>query len=314
MPSPKGTKLPFPTFPEFKRLTIDDRDDVMRAVKHLCPSYDLSFQGLMTWWNTMDNIAVSELNDNLVIPYYMPGDEVNAGLSLVGTNAIDESICAIFDYLKAKGEPVRLVNVPEFVLSYVRYHDMFTFTDQRDFAEYVMPLAHFYPLKNMAPHWAQKVKQLLAKYPREEIKVRALDLEVPSQKTELLAAARTWRTRNKINDFGRVEGDCMRYLITNAQALGIENLCVYVNDTMWGFCLYEVGADRKTLIMKHIKATHPETFGFEFIGYHLAENLLAQGYKDVNFGADYGIKPLRMFMLTLGTYNFQRKYIIEPRK
>jgi hypothetical protein len=303
----------FKTFPEFSKLTLADRDAFLDATKNFSPSYDLSLYGLMTWWNILGTAAVAQHNGNLVIPYYIPGDDDNAGLALVGKTEVDESICAIFDYLKGQHRPVRLVNVPEFVLSNIRYHDMFTFTDQRDYFDYVLPLSHFYPLKNMAPHWSHKVKKLLAKYPRSSLEVKSLDLDIPSQKAELLAAARIWRTKNKINDYGLVEADCMNYAIKNAGKLGIENLCLFVEGKLWGFCLYEVCDDQKTLIMNHIKATHPSTFGFEFISYMFAERLVSQGYECANFGADHGIEPLRMFMLTLGASNFCRKYIIEPR-
>lgn len=102
----------FKTFPEFSKLTLADREEYEGFVKDFPPIYDISFPGMMTRWNTFGEILVATLNGNLVIPYWLPGDEKRSGLSLVGTKDVDEPLCSLFDYLRSKNEPVRLVNVP----------------------------------------------------------------------------------------------------------------------------------------------------------------------------------------------------------
>lgn len=137
----------FKTFPEFSKLTLADRHDYEALVKDYPPIDDISFTSLMTWWSSLENTSVSRLNGNLVISYCLPGEDKFTGLSLVGTNDVDESICAIFDYLREKGEPLRLVNVPEFVISNAAYPAMFNFKEQRALHEYILPLSGFYPSK-----------------------------------------------------------------------------------------------------------------------------------------------------------------------
>lgn len=303
----------FKTFPEFSRLTLEDKDEYERRIKDYPPMYDISFPGLMAWWNPLGNMAISELNGNLIIPYWLPGDEENAGLSIIGTHKIDESICAIFDHLRSKGEHARLVNVPEFVLSYIRYHDLYEFKEQRSQSEYVLPLSHFYPLKNMAPHWQRIAARLMTMMEGKRMTVSSLDMQIESDRNLLLESAAKWRTKNKINDFGAIEGESMETYINNSEELGVDNLCLFVNGKLWGFCLYQASTDNKYVIMKHIKATHRLTCGFEILGYLFAKRFVEQGFGYVNLGPDYNIHSLRMFMLTLGTSNFFRKYTIEPR-
>jgi hypothetical protein len=303
----------FQTFPKFTKLTLKDREKYEALIKDYPPIYDISFPALMSWWNPLDNMAVSELNGNLVIPYWLPGDEENSGLSLVGTKKIDESICTIFDHLREKGDPVRLINVPEFVLSYIRYHDLYDFTEERDRNEYVLPLSHFYPLKNMAPHWQKVAARFIDKMDGKYFVVRNLDLDVKEDRDLLLSSAKEWRTKNKLNDFGQIEGDCIEVYIKNSKKMGIENLCLFVNGKLWGFALFQVPVDKRYIIMKHIKATHRLTCGFEILGYMFAKWWIEHGATTVNIGPDYNIHCLRMFMLTLGQSNFFRKYIIEPR-
>lgn len=304
----------FNTFPEFSKLRLEDKDSYEAYIKDYPPIYDISFPGLMSWWNPLGNMAISELNGNLVIPYWLPGDEENAGLSLIGTHKIDESICAIFDHLREKGEPVRLINVPEFVLSYIRYHDMYNLVEQEGLKDYLMPFSHFYPLKNMAPHWRSRVERFINNTHADDVTCRCLDLKNPTDKSLILTKAKIWRPKNKINDFGQIEGDAIEHIISESEALNIDNLCLFVNNELWGFCLYEVSANRKYVIMKHIKATNKNTCGFELLAYFFSKRLTDQGFTYANLGADYDIQALRMFMLTIGADKFFRKYKIEPRQ
>src|SRR6185369_7708435 len=127
----------FKTFPEFSKLTLADKAEYEELIKNMPSIHDISFFGLMTWWNPLGSMQISLLNGNLVIPYWLPGDDKHSGLSLVGTNDVDESLCILFDHLREKGDPIRLVNVPDFVVANVRFHEMFNFKEERQYNEYV---------------------------------------------------------------------------------------------------------------------------------------------------------------------------------
>src|SRR5689334_20268559 len=88
----------FSTFPEFGRLTLKDKAQYEAYIRDMPPVDDISFSALMGWWNPLDNMSVAELNGNLVVPYWMAGAERHSGLSLIGTENIDQSIATIFDY------------------------------------------------------------------------------------------------------------------------------------------------------------------------------------------------------------------------
>lgn len=111
----------FRQFPDFTKLTLADKSRYEAEIADFPPFSDISFATLMIWWNTLDSCAVAKLNDNLVISYWLPGDEAKSGLSLIGRNKVDESMCTILDYLEAEGKAQKLVHVPEFVLSAIKY-------------------------------------------------------------------------------------------------------------------------------------------------------------------------------------------------
>jgi hypothetical protein len=301
----------FKTFPEFTKLTLKDREKYEVYVRDLPPIHDISFAGLVTWWNALDNMSVSVLNGNLVVPYWLPGNEKRSGLSVIGTNDIDETLCSVFDYLREKGEPVRLVNVPEFVVRNVKYPAMFNFRNDRMYDEYILSVADYYPLKNMNAFRRRKVERRLAKVDEKNIMVKSLDLSSEDNRDFLWRMAVAWQSKG-INNYGRHELSAMRTAIEHSDKLKIDNACLFVNGEMYGFCLYETGSDGRYVSMRHIKATHVSTLGFELIAYMFAKWFAEQGVLYANIASDFGIMRLRMFMLTLGPTNFFRKYIIEP--
>ncbi|MBX6334320.1 hypothetical protein IRY61_03210 [Candidatus Saccharibacteria bacterium] len=103
----------------------------------------------MIWWNSLGGLKVSQLNGNLVISYWLPGDEELSGLSLVGTRNIDESICTIFDYLSDNNELPRLVNIPDFVVQNIRYPELFRFRMAGSADEYLLSLHKFASIDTM---------------------------------------------------------------------------------------------------------------------------------------------------------------------
>lgn len=301
----------FKTFPEFSKLTLQDRDEYEALIKDYPPVHDVAFASLMSWWNTFGGMSVSLLYDNLIIPYWLPGDDKHSGLSIVGNNHIDESLCVLFDYLREKGEPVRLINVPEFVVSNVRYPAMFNFREDRAHHEYILPVSGFYPIKNMQSYRRRKAERQLSKAGDVSMITESLDLSRRDNREFLWEATLKWQAKG-INNYGKLEQDAIKICLNDAEELGVDNVCLFVNGELYGFCLYYLGHDKRYVAVKHIKATHVSTLGFELIAYMFAKWFSEQGIVYTNVCADFGLMRLRMFMLTLGPHNFFRKYIVEP--
>jgi hypothetical protein len=257
----------FKTFPDFSRLTLQDRKEYEALIKDYPPINDISFPALMTWWDQLENgPPIALLNGNLVLSYWLPGDEKHSGLSLIGTNKVDESICTLFDYLRERGDPVRLVNIPEFVVASIQYTELFNSTEQRRFHEYVVDPSCFYPLKNLAFYKRKRVEKIIARAGEEDIVVKSLDLHSKQDQTLLLETAERWWTRNS-NDFGKVQKEAITKCILQSEALGIESLAVFVRGEMYGFCLYQYTQDKRFIVVPHIKGTHKDALSFELIGY-----------------------------------------------
>lgn len=301
----------FATFPEFSTLTIKHKEEFQTFVSPFPPIGDIQFATLLTWWDSLDGVQVAQLNGNLVVQYWRPGDEARSGLSLIGTQAVDETICTIFDYLRERNQPVRLVNVAEFVVSEVEYPAMFSFHEERAYHEYIIPVANFYPFKNITGYRNRKIQRLFKKYGKDNLVSKSLDLQKQANVDLLIEATDTWWKKN-LNDFGSVGKETIKKSIRHANALGFENVCMFADDTLLGFCLYQQPSDKRYVICSHIKATQNDTLTFELIAYMLGQWFGNQGFTYGNLTEDWGRLRLRMFMLTLGPSNFFRKYTVEP--
>jgi hypothetical protein len=264
----------------------------------------------MTWSNTYDQMRIATLNGNVILPYWLPGEE-HSGLGLIGTNNIDETLCTIFDHLKGKGEVARVVSVPEFVVASIRYPSMFKIKPVRKYDEYIVSVSKYYPLTSMNGPRRLITERALKRAGEENITVRSLKLSSVEDRDYLLGALTAWQSKN-INDYGMVERDAIKLCVLNAKILNIQNACIYICGIMYGFCLYEISADGKYATVLGVKATHKRSLGFELIAYAMAKWFMQQGIELVNLNYDLGLLRLRGFMLTLGPINFFRKYIIEP--
>lgn len=301
----------FKTFPEFTKLTLEDKDEYESYIKDFPPYANLAFESLMTWWNALDQAAVSYLNGNLVISYWLPGFEADAGLALVGTNEVDASLCALFDHLAAKGDRQRLIFVPESVVRNVQYPELFRFKAQRADHEYILSTAQYADLDSMAPWKKQKIQRQLSGLKDLHVEVRPLRLANVRECNTFLETVRPWWGKN-INFFGELEQDALSLMIKHYRELELKSVALFIEGRLQGFCIYSRPHDSRHVIVHCIKATNSKMLRFELIGHLFAKYVSERGVEFVNINSDAGDLRLRMFMLTLGPHNFLHNYIVEP--
>lgn len=304
----------FKTFPEFSKLTLADRERYEALIKDYPPVAEIAFTNIMQWWDHLGTASVSLLNGNLIVSYWLPGDEKASGLSLVGTNRLDESICAIFDYLKERGELPRVVHMPEFMIDHIEYPELFNFESERTLDEYIVSLASFYPLRHMSPIRRRRVRKFLAKVEEKDIVVRPLDLAEEANRRLLFDATNRWPKDGTVNRPSKLSSEAMFLSITEAEALGTENLCLFVKGKLQAFMLYHQPHDRRYVVLLQAKVSFAMPYIFDCAVYAWARYLSEQGVMYANLNVDFGVPMLRIVKLALGPQNFFRKYTVEPTK
>jgi hypothetical protein len=308
----KTTTHTFKTFPEFSELTLADRDEWEELIADFPPISSISFADLMVWWATMDNPRVSLLNGNLVISYMLPGNEEATGLSIIGTNNIDESICTIFDYQREKGDSPKLIHVPEFVIASFKYPELYEIKGTRQFDECVLSNKALVDIDNLPDHKKEKIASFQKFIEQNTIKLTNLDLTNIKNQELLVQTAKKWETQGPFNGLVKHERESLERSVWYAPDLGIENICVFINDKLYAYLLF------KPIKSKHYALIYYARFNsernlFDYAVFKFAEWFNLHGIEYVNIEEDYGLNMLRAAKLNLAPVNFFRKYIIEPK-
>jgi hypothetical protein len=299
----------FKTFPEFTKLTLADREEYESYIKDFPPISDLAFPSLMTMWSVLDNAQVSVLNGNLIISYWMPGDDRRSGLSLLGANRVDESICAIFDYLRDSGRPARLVNVPQFVIDSIRYPEIFHFDLKYGDEDCIVAFKRFAILSNLPNYKRTRIKKFVKN--SGNLGIKSLDLRSYYNRKLLLDCAEQWPKKN-LNNIGQFEEDALRLCVPHATELSIKNVCLFEDGGLIAYNLYYIYPQSKYLLISHSRLDYAIPHIFDYMAYSFSQHFLSEGVEFGNIHSDMGILRLRALKIALKPVDILRKYTIEP--
>ena len=302
----------FKLFPEFSKLELGDRLKYEHLLKDYPPIDAIQFYTLISWWNTLDSCRISRLNDNLIISYWLPGMEAMSGLSVIGSNCIDETICAVFDEQKQKGEEPKVVQIPEFVIDNIKHPELFNFTPMVDLDEYVIPVAGLYPLSNEPVFKRQRIRKFISVVGEQSIICKSLDLRNDDEKLQLLKAIGCWSRKGKGNAFSTYSDDAMKFSVDNHEVLGFKNVCLFVNGELESCMLYYPSNDKRYALVSHFRVNSEIPYTFEYACYAFCDWMSSQGYYFLNLTYDAGIPSLRTLKLSLKPSHFFRKYTISP--
>lgn len=300
----------FKTFPEFSKLTLADREEYERLVAEYPPVGDITFTILKLWWDTLGAAAVSRLNNNLVVSYWTPGDEQHSGLSLIGTRQVDQSICDIFDHLRARGEKPKLVNVPDFVVNSMRYPELFSFWSDNHDDEYIITTSKYAELEKLPQYMRIRVRKFIREHRQENLKMKGVDLHSFVNRQLLLEASERWPLRG-VNNMSRFGRQLLPVVVENSPFLNVACMGLYIDKELEGYCLYdETASDQVTLLSVRLNYALPRIF--DYAAYGFAKYLIDRGVERVNLYSDSSTRTMRIVKLGLKPDNFYRKYIIEP--
>lgn len=301
----------FKTFPQFTKLTLADKEEYESYVKDFPPICDVTYASSIIWWGTLGGFAASVLNDNLVLSYWLPGDDEHSGLSLIGTTDVDQSICAIFDYLRERGEAPKLVNVPDFVVNSLRYPEIFNFKVGRGNDEYLISLARFAQIEYMPQYMRFRARRFMRQVGKQHIELQEIDLGALRNRQLLFDMAARWPLRG-INNIHKLEREVLPTAINHAEALDIQAVGLYVSGQLEAYCLYIPTSDIDHVIISHARANYDMPYIFDYIVHAFSRYLMDRGHKYINLHADSGSQKMRALKLALKPENFFRKYTIEP--
>lgn len=304
--------LPFKSFPEFRHLKLDDRVAYENFIKQFPPISDISFPKIIDWWEFFGDLRLAELNGNLVVSYENYTDERALGLSLVGKNDIDGSICQIFDYLKQNDHPVRLVNVPEFVVELIDYPEMFNFTPSYRDDEYVLDLTRFATIENCSALKRRRIKQFMQNNLQNQVKLKSVNLNYESTRQKLLDAIDGWPHKG-VNALGGLETRVLRGRINSDEDTGVRNACIFINGELQAYLIYHLLHDKEYIMITHCRVNYSIPGMFDYMTYAFSKYFTDKGFKYANIHSDLDSVRMRVLKIALKPAKFFRKYTIEPQ-
>lgn len=305
----------FRTFPEFSELKLEDRDAYNQLISKYPPLSEISFASLMTWWSSLGSCKVALLNKNLVIAYWMPGDEPNSGLSLVGTNKIDESICEIFDYQKQNNGECRLVHVPEFTLSKINYPNMYDCQQEQDYNEMILPIEISSNFEEAPEFIRSKITAFMKASKGKIVNLNSLDMTDSKILALIIKKYYEWKHKPHnlvINELPKHAEDTFIMNVRNAAILNQEVLGLYVDNQLHSFTFMDRPANPSYIILKYSGFSCEVPGLYEYARFRMAELFNRQGIKYVNMAIHIGDSRYISQRLALRPSDSFRKYIVIP--
>lgn len=306
----------FSTFPEFTELTLGCRDKYNAIVKQFPAIAEISFASLMTWWSSLSNCRVAELNGNLVICYWLPGDEKNSGISLVGVNDIDQSICEIFDYMKSENKICRLVHVPEFVLSNINFPDMFVCHAESDYREVVLSNDLLADI-NKGPNFVKKkIASFLKSTHGQIVDLRPIDLSNSKNQQLIIEKYFKWKYKKHpmvVNELPKHAEAAFIRTVENAELLNQHTVCQFIDDEMHSFTLFEVPIDSDHVILRYSGFSCEIPGLYEYTCFKLAQRFKADGIKKAVMAIHMGDPRFLTNRISLNPSAIFNKYEIQPK-
>lgn len=298
-----------PSFPNFKKISLDDREFFeIYNDKHL-PSSSFNFTNVWAW-DTKGKRMISELNNNLVL-HLAAYDTPESFLTFLGTNKVEDTARRLIQFaIESKISPV-LRFLSEEVVHELKANDICVDEDVSSF-DYIFPLSQF-----ANPQGAKfKTKRHLAnKFQRENPSAifETKDLSDVNVQKEIITVLRRWeinkKNDTKICDLEHEEIAIDRILQT-ASKHNLALSVIYLNNVMLSFSIDEI-LPNKYVIAHFTKADNSFKGINEFFNEKISRYLLNKGALLWNWQQDLNIEGLRQLKMSYHPVSFLKKYNVS---
>jgi hypothetical protein len=184
---------------------------------------------------------------------------------------------------------------------------------ERDHDECIVPVAKLFPLDGALSRQRLRIQRFLAHIDESRVSVEPIDLRIPENKKILLEAGERWRRLGTFSSNIKFEEEALSNAIQFADEIGLENICLYIDGILQGFCMYQLLRNKKYIILNSLETSDEYDGLYELMLYVSARQFSEQGIQYMNLEQDLGMLDCRAQRLILEPVNFFRKYRIEPK-
>ncbi len=300
-----------PCFPEFKKMTLEDRVEMEKYVQKFLPYSDFNFISLWVY-DTEDDIIVSYLNGNLVIRLrdYITNKHI---FSFLGTHKIIETTKTLIDWSHKHHGVASLKLIPEVVLtSDPSLGKKFEVTEDKDSFDYILSTSQMSTLTGKDFKSKRKLVNAFHKtYPHHIVKeITILD---PKIKDEMILLFQTWTTvKNKISEDSAHELVALNRLLRHAHQFNLITIAIYIENKMIGFSVVELV--HESYAVNHFMKMDSTYKGIsETLDKITGQILHKKGYHHFNIEQDLGLVGLKKSKTLCRPIHYLKKYIIKPK-
>lgn len=298
-------------FPIFTPLELKHKE-VLREIAGQFPPYsDFNFVSMFTW-NNDGLVAVSLLNDNLVVRFsgYADGEIF---YSILGETKLEKSIDTIFAYLKKSEEPQILKLVGEVVINSLSLAALkkYRITEDHDNHDYILSTSRQSDLANFHKK-KKKAHRLLMDEHGQHIEAKEIDLSDSTKQEEIFSLLHDWDAiKPRDHQEAAREYGAIRNCLKHAKELNILAFGTYIRGKLVAFTLFEIVHD-KTAIAHFGKANTNITGVSAHFEHNLANFLAGLDVALMNDEQDLGIEGLRISKKSYKPVGYLKKFTIEP--
>lgn len=300
-----------PKFPTFKKLEIEDKEEIEDYVKKFAPYSDYNFTSIWAY-NVEDDIIVSQLNNNLVVRFrdYITNDPF---YSFIGKNKISDTIDQLLKFSVHNKLPPILKLIPEDVIrSEDHLDDLYDIKEDVDNADYIVQTEDLAKLEGgKYEHKRWRVKKFIKNFPGYNF--TELDLQKKDIQAQIFILFEEWeKEKAKSREDTGHELIALQRLLAQAHKLKLVGIGVYHEGHMIGYIISEIVHDRH--IVGHFMKANPRFTGVtEALYNYNAQHIAKKNVAHINMEQDLGIEGLRESKLSWRPHHYLKKYIISKK-
>lgn len=299
-----------PDFPKFKKLTLEDQEDINKYTKILPPYSDYNFVSLYSY-NTKEFIEISVLQNNLVVKFqdYITNKPF---YSFIGNNNLKETISELLSLSVENGLNPSLKLIPEInIANNISLLEKYNILEDPDNFDYILSVDEIKTLQGNKYRGKRNfVNRFIRTYGEKEINVLDLtDIKIQTQIEELFFL---WeKAKRQTREDTETELSAIKRLLKAADFFNLIPIGIYHDGKLIAFSIDELLRNNYSII--HFEKADTNYVGiFQYLKQATAKHIDQLGGKYINYEQDLGIPGLRQAKQSWNPVDYLKKYIISP--
>lgn len=300
-----------PVFPEFKKLSLSDKDEIESYTKKFPPYSDFHFT-IMWSWDINEPVLLSIYKGNLLLR----SSDCFSGksyYSLIGTTQnIEEIIPDCLKWLRVNKLYPTLKWIPEETIHNVKNITL-SIIDDRDNYDYIYSVNQLHKAdgKDFATYRGF-INRFKRRYPNLSCKpLNIIQSKIKVQIVELFKRWRNNKSQEKTQCELVFEYKALKKLLKNiSQFKSVFALGIYHESELIAFNIIDI-MNKEYACIPFIKADTNYKGVYQYLMNETVKNLHDKNIKYINFESDLGIPSLRASKLSFRPIQFLKKFTIE---